>query len=116
MRRSSCFTSPSKMPASAGDAESNGPPPWASLPLRSAHVSQDWRDDPDGTSPHEIRVLNVAKAQSTVKRVGWDDVLNKLEGALISNNEGTDTKDSVSLAGDELRLVEADPNPLAGCK
>ena len=48
MRRSSCFTSPSKMPACDGDVASNGPLPWVSLPLRSARVFQDRRDDPGG--------------------------------------------------------------------
>jgi hypothetical protein len=63
-----------KMPAFAGGAESNGgPPPWAGLPLCSAHVSGDRRDDPDGASPHEIRVLNVAKAHQPSNAVaqGW---------------------------------------------
>jgi hypothetical protein len=35
-----------------------------------------------------------------------------VEGALFPNREGTDTKASVSLVGDELRLVDADPDPL----
>jgi hypothetical protein len=34
------------------------------------------------------------------------------EGAFAPNNEGTDAKSSISLAGDELKLV--DPNPLLG--
>jgi hypothetical protein len=37
-----------------------------------------------------------------------------IEGALAPNREGTDTKDTAIVAGDELRLVDADPNPLAG--
>ena len=41
-------------------------------------------------------------------------ITRHMEGALIPNLEGTDTKDSASLAGDELRLVDADPNPLGG--
>ena len=36
------------------------------------------------------------------------------EGALFSNIEGTDTKDMAIVVGDELRLVDADPNPLGG--
>jgi hypothetical protein len=36
------------------------------------------------------------------------------EGALIPNNEGTDTKDMAIIVGDELRLVDADPNPVPG--
>ena len=39
------------------------------------------------------------------------------EGALSPNIEGTDTKDFIaSIAGDELRLVDADPNPLGGAE
>lgn len=41
-------------------------------------------------------------------------ITRHIEGALFPNREGTDTKDSASIAGDELRLVDADPNPLAG--
>jgi hypothetical protein len=41
-------------------------------------------------------------------------ITRDIEGALIPNNEGTDTKDTAIVAGDELRLVDADPNPLAG--
>jgi hypothetical protein len=41
-------------------------------------------------------------------------ITRHMEGALVPNDEGTDTKDSASLAGDELRLVDADPNPIAG--
>jgi hypothetical protein len=51
MRRSSCFTSPSKMPACAGGAELNGPPPWASLPSSSVRVSRGQRDEEDEKSP-----------------------------------------------------------------
>jgi hypothetical protein len=42
-------------------------------------------------------------------------ITRHIEGALIPNNEGTDTKDTAIVAGDELRLVDADPNPLARC-
>jgi hypothetical protein len=41
-------------------------------------------------------------------------ITRHVEGALIPNREGTDTKDSASLAGDELKLVDADPNPVGG--
>lgn len=41
-------------------------------------------------------------------------ITRHIEGALRPNREGTDTKDSASIAGDELRLVDADPNPFAG--
>jgi hypothetical protein len=44
-----------------------------------------------------------------------DKIITKhREGALDPIVEGTDTKDSASLAGDELRLVDADPNPFVG--
>jgi hypothetical protein len=41
-------------------------------------------------------------------------ITRHMEGALFPNGEGIDTKDSASIAGDELRLVDADPNPLGG--
>ena len=34
--------------ASSANGRLSGPPPWVSLPLRSARVSQDRRDDPGG--------------------------------------------------------------------
>ena len=37
-----------------------------------------------------------------------------IEGALFPNREGTDEKDMVTIVGDELRLVDADPNRLPG--
>ena len=43
-------------------------------------------------------------------------ITRHLEGALFPNGEGTDTKDSASIVGDELRLVDADPNPLGGAQ
>ena len=43
--RSSCFTSPSRMPACAGDDRLIGPPRWASLPFSSASAFQELRDD-----------------------------------------------------------------------
>jgi hypothetical protein len=36
------------------------------------------------------------------------------EGVLTPNIEGTDTKDVATIVGDELRLVDADPNPQPG--
>jgi hypothetical protein len=36
------------------------------------------------------------------------------EGTLLPNVEGTDTKDMATIVGDELRLVDADPNPRPG--
>jgi hypothetical protein len=41
-------------------------------------------------------------------------ITRHLEGALIPNAEGTDTKDSAGFAGDELRLVDA--NPVVGTR
>ena len=41
-------------------------------------------------------------------------ITRHIEGSLIPNNEGTDTNDKAIVAGDELRLVDADPNPLGG--
>ena len=38
------------------------------------------------------------------------------EGASSPNVEGTDTKDMATVVGDELRLVDADPNPLPGVR
>jgi hypothetical protein len=62
-----------------------------------------------------------AAAQGVVANFGtWsandaDKIITRhREGALFPNAEGTDTKDTASLAGDELRLVDADPNPFAG--
>ena len=39
-------------------------------------------------------------------------ITRHVEGALEPNVEGTDTKDMATVVGDELRLVDADPNPL----
>jgi hypothetical protein len=41
-------------------------------------------------------------------------ITRHVEGALFPNIEGTDTKDMAIIAGDELRLVDADPNPIPG--
>jgi hypothetical protein len=41
-------------------------------------------------------------------------ITRHIESALFSNFEGTDTKDMATVVGDELRLVDADPNPLPG--
>jgi hypothetical protein len=43
-------------------------------------------------------------------------ITRHLEGALFPNGEGTDTKDSASIVGDELRLVDAESNPLGGAQ
>ena len=64
-----------------------------------------------------------AVAQGVVANFGtWsvneaDKIITRhREGALFPNVEGTDTKDSASLVGDELRLVDADPNPIPGAQ
>ena len=41
-------------------------------------------------------------------------ITRHIEGALFPNREGIDTKDMATIVGDELRLVDADPNPLTG--
>jgi hypothetical protein len=62
-----------------------------------------------------------AAAQGLVAQFGtWsandaDKIITRhREGSLVPNEEGTDTKDMATLAGDELRLVDADPNPVPG--
>jgi hypothetical protein len=41
-------------------------------------------------------------------------ITRHIEGARVPNNGGTDTRDMATIVGDELRLVDADPNPLPG--
>jgi hypothetical protein len=41
-------------------------------------------------------------------------ITRHIEGALFPNVEGTDTKFMATVVGDELRLVDAGPNPLPG--
>ena len=41
-------------------------------------------------------------------------ITRHIEGALFPNREGTDDKDMATIVGDELRLVDARPNPLSG--
>ena len=38
-------------------------------------------------------------------------ITRHVEGALEPNREGTDAKDTATIVGDELRIVDADPNP-----
>jgi hypothetical protein len=57
----------------------------------------------------------VAAAFGTWSANDADKIITRhYEGALFSNVEGTDTKDMATVVGDELRLVDADPNPLSG--
>jgi hypothetical protein len=41
-------------------------------------------------------------------------ITRHIEGALSPNAVGTDAKDVATVVGDELRLVDADPNPQPG--
>jgi hypothetical protein len=59
-----------KNAASAGGAGLNGPLRWASLPLRSARVSRDRRDDPGGANHRKNRrAFDVHQPSNSVARV-----------------------------------------------
>ena len=81
-------------------------------------VAARGRPKADRNSPaDEIKaaVQGVVAAFGTWSANDADKIITRhIEGQIIPMAEGTDTKDTAIVAGDELRLVDADPNPLAG--
>ena len=62
----------------------------------SSYPSTEWKEVPCAPAPTR----------------GYPPRPGGAPGALFPNAEGTDSHDSASLAGDGLRLVDADPNPV----
>jgi hypothetical protein len=71
------------------------------------------RDSP--AEEFKAATRGLAAAFGTWSANDADKIITRhFEGALLPNVEGTDTKDMATVVGDELRVVDADPNPLSG--